>query len=124
MDSAKPAAASQSDTGTHRRLPPHALPVLGAGISIIKGDHNGFGPNFSVLGDHFSPIIAILAPFYWIYNGPQTLMFALAVPPLRVHTRRAFGGERSGRTAVAAAYCVSAAYARITSSVSGQGGSK
>ncbi|HUZ22717.1 MAG TPA: hypothetical protein VMV07_03025, partial [Streptosporangiaceae bacterium] len=27
------------------------------GISIVKGVHNGFGPNFSVLGDHFSPII-------------------------------------------------------------------
>jgi uncharacterized membrane protein len=158
VDSAKPVAASQSDTGTRRRLPPHALPVLGVtagmtgiyclvsltlqhtlvtssydmvifdqavrsyahlepGISIIKGDHNGFGPNFSVLGDHFSPIIAILAPFYWVDNGPQTLLvaqavlFALAVPPLWVYTRRAFGGERSGRTAVAAAYCVSVAYA-------------
>lgn len=141
-----------------RRLPPHALPVLGVtagmagiycllsltlqhnlgtssydlvifdqavrsyahlkpGISIIKGDHNGFGPDFSVLGDHFSPIIAILAPFYWLYNGPQTLLvaqavlFALAVPPLWAYTRRAFGGEGGGRTAVAAAYFVSVAYA-------------
>ena len=32
------------------------------GISIMKGVHNGFGPNFSVLGDHFSPILASLAP--------------------------------------------------------------
>jgi uncharacterized membrane protein len=87
---------------------------LHPGISIIKGDHNGFGPDFSVLGDHFSPIIALLAPFYWIYNGPQTLLvgqavlFALAVPPLWAYTRRAFGG---GRKAVAAAYFVSVAYA-------------
>ena len=28
------------------------------GISVIKGVHNGFGPHFSVLGDHFSPILA------------------------------------------------------------------
>jgi uncharacterized membrane protein len=87
---------------------------LEPGISIIKGDHNGFGPHFSVLGDHFSPIIALLAPFYWIYNGPQTLLvgqavlFALAVPPLWVFTRRAFGG---GRKATIAAYLVSVAYA-------------
>jgi uncharacterized membrane protein len=83
------------------------------GISIIKGVHNGFGPNFSVLGDHFSPILASLAPLYWIHNGPQTLLvaqavlLALAIPPLWIFTRRAFGG---GRKATAAAYLVSVAY--------------
>ena len=76
----------------------HFLP----GISIIKGLHNGFGPHFSVLGDHWSPILAALAPLYWIYNGPQTLLvaqavlFALAIPPLWVFTRRAFGGGPEG----------------------------
>ena len=83
------------------------------GISIIKGVHNGFGPNFSVLGDHFSPIIASLAPLYWIYNRPETLLvaqavlFALAIPPLWIFTRRAFGG---GGKATAAAYLVCLAY--------------
>jgi uncharacterized membrane protein len=83
------------------------------GISIIKGVHNGFGPHFSVLGDHFSPILAALAPLYWIYSGPQTLLiaqavlFALAIPPLWIFTRRAFGG---GRKATTAAYFISAAY--------------
>src|SRR5260370_12450903 len=68
------------------------------GISIIKGLHNGFGPDFSVLGDHWSPIIASLAPLYWIFNSPVTLLvaqavlFALAIPPLWGFTRRAFGG--------------------------------
>jgi uncharacterized membrane protein len=87
---------------------------LQPGISVIKGDHNGFGPNFSVLGDHFSPIIALLAPFYWIYNGPQTLLvaqavlLALAIPPLWVYTRRALGGGRMG---AAAAYFICVAYA-------------
>ncbi len=83
------------------------------GISIIKGLHNGFGPNFSVLGDHFSPILACLAPLYWIHDGPQTLLvaqsvlFALAVPPLWIFTRRAFGG---GRNATIAAYLACVAY--------------
>src|SRR5215831_14087231 len=83
------------------------------GISIIKGVHNGFGPHFSVLGDHWSPILAALAPLYWVFNGPQTLLvaqavlFALAIPPLWMYTRRAFGG---GQRAVAAAYLVSVVY--------------
>src|SRR5215831_9999508 len=83
------------------------------GISIIKGVHNGFGPHFSVLGDHWSPILAALAPAYWIYNGPQTLLvaqailFALAIPPVWLFTRRAFGG---GPRAVIAAYLVSVVY--------------
>jgi uncharacterized membrane protein len=83
------------------------------GISPLKGVHNGFGPNFSVLGDHFSPIIAVLAPLYWIHNSPSTLLvaqavlIALAIPPLWLFTRRAFGG---GRKATIAAYCVAVAY--------------
>jgi uncharacterized membrane protein len=94
----------------------HFLP----GTSIIKGLHNGFGPHFSELGDHWSPILAALAPLYWIYSGPQTLLvaqavlFALAIPPLWVFTRRAFGGGKGGegrRKATAAAYLVSVAYA-------------
>jgi uncharacterized membrane protein len=94
----------------------HFLP----GTSIIKGLHNGFGPHFSELGDHWSPILAALAPLYWIYSGPQTLLvaqavlFALAIPPLWVFTWRAFGGGKGGsgaRKAVVAAYLVSVAYA-------------
>jgi uncharacterized membrane protein len=84
------------------------------GVSIIKGLHNGFGPNFSILGDHWSPILASLAPLYWIYGSPETLLvaqavlFALAIPPLWLFTRRAFGG---GPKAIAAAYLVAVAYA-------------
>jgi uncharacterized membrane protein len=87
------------------------------GISIVKGVHNGFGPHFSILGDHWSPILVALAPLYWIYSSPVTLLvaqavlFALAIPPLWVFTRRAFGGPEGGRKAVAAAYLVSVAYA-------------
>jgi uncharacterized membrane protein len=84
------------------------------GISIVKGLHNGFGPHFSVLGDHFSPIIATLAPLYWLHNGPQDLLlaqsvlFALAIPPIWVFVRRAVGGGKRGTIA---AYLVSMAYA-------------
>jgi uncharacterized membrane protein len=80
-----------------------------APVSIVKGVHNGFGPHFSVLGDHISPILAVLAPLYWIEDGPRTLLvaqavlFAAAIPPLWIFTRRELG--------VPAAYCVAAAYA-------------
>ena len=83
------------------------------GISIMKGTDAGHGAHFSVLGDHWSPILVILAPLYWIYNSPQTLLvaqavlFALAIPPLWLFTCRAFGG---GRRAVVAAYLISVAY--------------
>jgi uncharacterized membrane protein len=83
------------------------------GISAAKGMHNFGLMNFSILGDHFSPIDALLAPLYWIYDSPvnllvaQGVLFALAVPPVWVFTRRAFGGGRHGAVA---AYCVSVAY--------------
>jgi uncharacterized membrane protein len=83
------------------------------GISIAKGVHNFGDPDFSVLGDHFSPIDAVLAPLYWIYNSPmdllvaQAVLFALAIVPLWVFTRRAFGGGAKG---AAAGYFVAVAY--------------
>ena len=84
------------------------------GVAVIFGVHEGFGANVFILSNHFSPIDALLAPLYWIYNSPQTLLvaqaflFALAIPWLWVFTRRAFGG---GPRATAAAYLVSVAYA-------------
>jgi uncharacterized membrane protein len=84
---------------SHFRLP----------VAIAKGVHNGFGPHFTVLGDHFSPVLALLAPLYWIHDGPPTLLmaaavlFAAAIAPLWVFTRRELG--------TVAAYCVAAAYA-------------
>jgi uncharacterized membrane protein len=84
------------------------------GYSIAKGLHNFGVANFSVLGDHFSPIDAVLAPLLWIYNSPvdllvaQGVLFALAIPFIWSFTRTAFGG---GRLATIGAYCVSLAYA-------------
>jgi uncharacterized membrane protein len=78
-------------------------------VAIIKGVHNGFGPDFSILGDHFSPILAVLAPLYWIHDGPQTLLVAqgvlLALPilPLWAYARRRLGGWQ--------AYCAVGVYA-------------
>jgi uncharacterized membrane protein len=78
-------------------------------VSIVKGVHNRFGPDFTVLGDHFSPVLALLAPLYWIHAGPTTLflaqavLFALAVVPLFALGRRELG--------TSAAYCLCAAYA-------------
>jgi uncharacterized membrane protein len=78
-------------------------------IAIVKGVHNGFGAHFNVLGDHFSPILVLLAPLYWIHDGPQTLLIAqslllaLAIVPLWAYTCRRLG--------VWPAYCVSCVYA-------------
>ncbi|RFS85809.1 DUF2079 domain-containing protein [Actinomadura spongiicola] len=78
-------------------------------VAMVKGVHNGFGPDFSVLGDHFSPILALLAPLYWIHDGPESLLlaqavlFALAIVPIWRFTERRFGA--------AAAYCAAGAYA-------------
>jgi uncharacterized membrane protein len=80
-----------------------------APVSVVDGVHRGFGAHFSILGDHFSPILATLAPLYWIHSGPSTLLvaqsvlFAAAIPPLWVFTRRELGPF--------VAYCVALAYA-------------
>jgi uncharacterized membrane protein len=37
------------------------------------------GPGFNLLGDHFSPIIALAAPVYRVFPGAQTLMVIQAV---------------------------------------------
>jgi uncharacterized membrane protein len=77
-------------------------------VAIVKGVHNGFGPDFNLLGDHVSPILALLAPLYWLHSDPRTLLvaqaglFAAAAAPLWRFTRTNLG--------LAAAYCVAGAY--------------
>ncbi|MFG1999222.1 DUF2079 domain-containing protein [Spirillospora sp. NPDC048911] len=81
---------------------------FGLPVAMVKGVHNGFGTDFSILGDHFSPMLAILAPLYWIHDGPETLvvaqavLLALAIVPIWRYTERRLGG--------AAAYAVAGAY--------------
>ncbi len=82
---------------------------FGAPVAMVKGVHNGFGPGFAILGDHFSPILALLAPLYWIHDGPGTLLaaqgvlFALAIVPIWRYSRR--------RAGAAGAFCAAGAYA-------------
>ncbi|HEY8112127.1 MAG TPA: DUF2079 domain-containing protein [Actinomycetes bacterium] len=70
---------------------------FGLPVSIVKGVHDGLGQNFSILGDHFSPILALLTPLYWVYGHPVTLLFveavlfAAAVPAVWLAARRAVG---------------------------------
>ena len=41
-----------------------------APIALLKGD------GFNILGDHFHPIVAVLAPLYWIWDDPRMLLLA------------------------------------------------
>ncbi|WUH96996.1 DUF2079 domain-containing protein [Spirillospora sp. NBC_00431] len=78
-------------------------------VAMVKGVHNEFGPDFSVLGDHFSPILVLLAPLYWIHDGPETLLLAqavllaLAIVPIWRFTERRLGAR--------AGCCAAGAYA-------------
>ncbi|WP_299532486.1 DUF2079 domain-containing protein [uncultured Streptomyces sp.] len=36
------------------------------------------GPGYLILGDHFSPLVALLAPLYWIWPSALALLFAQA----------------------------------------------
>ncbi len=80
-----------------------------APISIARGVSDGEGAHFMLLADHWSPVLALFAPLYWIYDRPATLLvaqgvlFALAIPPLWAYTRRQLGPG--------AAYFVCVAYA-------------
>jgi uncharacterized membrane protein len=88
---------------------------FGMPVSQMKDVHNpgqvvaGYGHAFSILGDHFSPILAVLAPLYWIWNNPQVLilaqaaLFACTVPFVWLFTRRSLGS-------VIAAYLVAFAF--------------
>jgi uncharacterized membrane protein len=52
---------------------------------------------FDILGDHFHPIIALLGPFYWIWDNPgvlliaQALLTASSIPVVYRFTRRRAG---------------------------------
>jgi len=54
-------------------------------------------PDFNLLGDHFHPILALLAPGYWIWDNPgvlliaQDLLVAASIPVVYRFTRRRAG---------------------------------
>ncbi|MEU0519457.1 DUF2079 domain-containing protein [Streptosporangium sp. NPDC006007] len=78
-----------------------------APVSIAKGVHNDLGWTFAVLGDHWSPILALPAPFYWVHDGPETLLvlqgvlLASSIPPLWLFARRRLGTTAAHQIAVA-----------------------
>jgi uncharacterized membrane protein len=69
---------------------------FGLPTSSLKAFHHEFPPGFSLLGDHFSPVLALLAPLYWIWDDPrsliigQALLFATGVPLIRRIAARCF----------------------------------
>lgn len=73
----------------------------------LRGVTGGFGMDYLQLADHFSPILALLAPFYWLHDGPQTLivaqavLFAAAIPFVWNFTRRVLGTPHAYLVAVA-----------------------
>ena len=66
------------------------------------------GVGFDVLGDHFHPIIALLAPLYWIWDDPRVLLvaqaalIAVSAIPVWRFARRRWSGTVS--TALAVGY--------------------
>jgi uncharacterized membrane protein len=64
---------------------------LGAPIVPIKG------PDFHQLGDHFSPLLVVIAPFYRVFPSPVTLLVAqcvlvaVSVVPIALVARRLLG---------------------------------
>ncbi|GII04733.1 DUF2079 domain-containing protein [Planobispora takensis] len=52
---------------------------FGLPVEPSVGMFYGRGMDFVQLADHFSPIVVLLAPLYWIHDGPETLIIAQAV---------------------------------------------
>jgi|GEM_PF-1812757 len=71
-------------------------------FSSIRGEN--------ILGDHFHPLVAVLAPLYWIWSDPRTLLIAqallvaISIVPVFVFARRRLG--RRPAYLVASAYAV------------------
>ncbi|MDP9863092.1 MULTISPECIES: DUF2079 domain-containing protein [Streptosporangium] len=84
---------------------------FGAPVVPSVGMQYGAGMDFLQLADHFSPILALLAPLYWLHDGPQTLivtqavLFALAAVPIWHYAERRLGARPAHL--VALAYTVS-----------------
>lgn len=69
------------------------------------------GLDYNLLGDHFHPIIATLAPLYWIWSDPRTLLvaqsalLALSVWPVWRFTRRRLTHTQSVLATIGYAFC-------------------
>ncbi|MFE5766918.1 DUF2079 domain-containing protein [Streptomyces sp. NPDC056485] len=88
---------------THERLLSHSfdLAIFEQAVRSYAEGHLPVsevkGPDFPVLGDHFSPVLALLAPLYWLWPSARTLLVAQAglvavsVLPLAQWARRSLG---------------------------------
>ncbi|MFJ3169400.1 DUF2079 domain-containing protein [Streptomyces roseus] len=88
---------------THERLLSHAfdLAIFEQAVRSYAEGHLPLsevkGPGFPVLGDHFSPVLAVLAPLYWLWPSARTLLvaqaglIAVSVLPLTQWARRSLG---------------------------------
>ncbi|MDR0365324.1 MAG: DUF2079 domain-containing protein, partial [Bifidobacteriaceae bacterium] len=87
---------------------------------VVKGWANSFwpvvdikGPGFVQFGDHFSPLLVVLAPFYRMFPSPvtllvaQALLIAISAVPIGGLARRILGLGRWQSVALTAAYTVS-----------------
>ncbi|MFJ9642806.1 DUF2079 domain-containing protein [Streptomyces sp. NPDC101206] len=69
---------------THERLQSHSfdLAIFEQAVRSYAAGHLPVsevkGPGFPLLGDHFSPVLALLAPAYWIWPSARTLLVAQA----------------------------------------------
>ncbi|MEU5849897.1 DUF2079 domain-containing protein [Saccharopolyspora shandongensis] len=65
------------------------------------------GPGFVIFGDHFSPVLVLLAPLYYLFPSAQTLLvaqaalFALSVVPVTRAATRLLGGTRGWTVGIA-----------------------
>lgn len=56
------------------------------------------GPDFNALGDHFHPLLVLIAPLYWIWPDPRMLGIAMALlivasaPAIYLFARKRFSG--------------------------------
>ncbi|GAA2830702.1 DUF2079 domain-containing protein [Kitasatospora sp. CM 4170] len=88
---------------------------FGLPVSSLKSFHHEFPADFSLLGDHFSPVIALMAPLYWLWDDPRSLLvgqalcFAAGVPLIRRVAARCFA-DAAPRTARRAADLAGLAY--------------
>ncbi|MGW0390320.1 DUF2079 domain-containing protein [Streptomyces sp. NPDC003042] len=77
---------------------------LGIFVQVVRSYAEGHlpvseikGPDFPVLGDHFSPILALMGPLYWLWPSVKVLLVAQAalvagsMLPLAFWARRTLG---------------------------------
>ncbi|MGW3657710.1 DUF2079 domain-containing protein [Streptomyces sp. NPDC005151] len=87
----------------HQRMLTHGFD-LGIFEQVVRSYVHGHlpvseikGPDFPILGDHFSPILALVAPVYRLWPSAMALLVvqaalvAVSVMPLAVWARRALG---------------------------------